>query len=288
MKMRPACSPCLIRNALDVARLGTPDETIQHKILQRVMAWMAEADPDSPPPLVAGFIQETVRELTGTTDPYGPIKEECNAMAMELYPGLAVLKDKAADRFNAGVRLAVAGNIIDFGVSSTLGRDKLTSTIAHAMDSRVKGRIHDLETAVARARRILYIGDNAGEIVFDKLLLEEMDCKKVVYAVRGAPVQNDATMADAVAVGLTSMVQVIDSGVGIPGTLVALCSEEFCDAYNRADLIISKGQGNFETLDQGDPRIFFLFKAKCPVVASWGGWNLGDVVVQGGMPYSRY
>ena len=281
MKMTPACFACLMRNALDVARLGTPDETIQLKVLQRVMAWMADMDSDSPPPLVAGFIQETVRELTGTEDPYGPVKEEYNVMALELYPELAALKDKAIDRFDAGVRLAVAGNIIDFGLASTLGRKKLMATISHAMAARVKGRISGLRKAVAGADRILWIGDNAGEIVFDKLLLEEMDCARVIYGVRGAPVQNDATMADAVAVGLTSMVKVIDSGAAIPGTLMAHCSKEFCDAYNRADLIISKGQGNFETLDHLDPRIFFLFKAKCPVVAACGGWNIGDVVVEG-------
>lgn len=282
MKMAPDCSPCLIRNALDVARLSTRDETLQRKILQQVMAWMAEADPESPPPLVAAFIQKTVWELTGIADPYGPVKEEYNAMALELYPELAALKGRAANRFDAGVRLAVAGNIIDFGLASTLGREKLLSTIAHAMETRVKGRISYLEQTAARANHILWIGDNAGEIVFDKLLLEEMDCTRVTYAVRGAPVQNDATLADAVAVGLTQMVKVIDSGAAIPGTLIAHCSERFCDAYNQADLIISKGQGNFETLDHGDHRIFFLLKAKCPVVAARGGWDLGDVVVQQG------
>ncbi len=281
MKIRPACLPCLIHNALDVARLGTPDGAIQLNILQRVMAWMAEADPNFPPPLAAGFIQETVRKLTGVADPYCSLKEEYTAMALELYPGLAVLKDKALDRFDAGVRLAIAGNIIDFGLASTLDREKLMTTIAHAMETPVKGRISDLKRAVAAAEHILWIGDNAGEIVFDKLLLEELDCKKVVFAVRGAPVQNDATMADAVASGLTSMVRVIDSGAAIPGILIEYCSKAFCEEYNRADLIISKGQGNFETLDHRDPRIFFLFKAKCPVVAACGDWDLGDVVVQG-------
>ncbi|WDP91589.1 MAG: DUF89 family protein [Desulfobacter sp.] len=138
-----------------------------------------------------------------------------------------------------------------------------------------------LRQAVDRAGKILWIGDNAGEIVFDKLLLEEMDCSKVVYGVRGGPVQNDATMADARAAGLTDMVKVIDSGTAVPGTFLPDCSAEFKDAYRAADLIISKGQGNFETLDCRDARIFFLLKAKCPVVAAWGGWNLGDVVVKG-------
>ncbi len=281
MKMRPACVPCLIRNTLDVARLGTSDESCQQEILQQVMAWMIEAAGNCPPPLAAGFIQKTVRDRTGTEDPYGPLKEKYNTMALELYPRLSAMKNRSENRFDAGVRLAVAGNIIDFGLASTLGRERLISTIDHAMSTRIKGRISDLQRAVAKAARILWIGDNAGEIVFDRLLLEEMDAGRVVYAVRGGPVQNDATMADAVAVGLTRMVDVIDSGAAIPGTLVEHCSGEFREVYDRADLIISKGQGNFETLDQKDPKIFFLFKAKCPVVAACGNWDLGDVVVKG-------
>jgi len=284
MKKHPACYPCLIRGTHDVACLATGDEAIQRQILQEVMVYLAGADPDDPPPLGARFIQETVTRLAGCFDPYGPIKKEYNEAALALYPELSDLKDKAKDRFDAGVRLAIAGNIIDLGVASTLGLNELKETITHGMETRVKGRIEDLKQAVAGATRILWIGDNAGEIVFDRLLLEEMDCTKVIYGVRGGAVQNDATMDDAIATGLTRMVKVIDSGAVIPGTLLAYCSEQFLDAYNSADLIIAKGQGNFETLDHGDPRIFSLFKAKCPVVAGCGDWDLGDVVVKG--PYN--
>ena len=280
MKMDNACYPCLVRNALDVAGLATKDPAVQRRILIETMTHLSGADPGSPPPLIARFIQETTAGLTGVPDPYRGLKQRYNAMALELYPKLKALKQCASDRFDAAVRLSVAGNIIDFGVASAVGRDTLLATIAHAMDTRVRGRIEMLKQAVDRAGHILWIGDNAGEIVFDRLLLAEMDCRKIVYAVRGAPVQNDATREDAAAAGLDKIVRVVDSGAAIPGTLIGHCSPEFVREFNRADLVISKGQGNFETLDHDDPRIFFLFKAKCPVVAGCGGWDLGDVVVK--------
>ncbi len=282
MKMNNACYPCLARGALDVASLATSDQALQLKILKKVLVKLTNLAPDWPPPLVARFIRETVGELTGVWDPYGPLKEKYNAMALELYPRLSSLKEKAGkeNRFDIGVRLAIAGNIIDFGSASTVGREKVMDTISHALETRVRGSIYRFKEAARKADHILWLGDNAGEIVFDKLLLEEMDCSKITYVVRGGPIQNDATMDDAVAVGLTDMVRVIDSGAVIPGTLLEYCSDEFVENFNRADLIISKGQGNFETLDR-DPRIFFLLKAKCPVVALQADCDHGDVVILG-------
>jgi uncharacterized protein with ATP-grasp and redox domains len=285
MKMNNACYPCLARGALDVASLATSDQALQLKILQKVLAELSSLDPDCPPPLAARIIRQTVGELTGVWDPYLSLKEKYNAMALELYPWLLSLKEKAGmeDRFDIGVRLAIAGNIIDFASAPTVGREKLMSTISHALETRVHGSMEAFKKAVRKAERILWLGDNAGEIVFDKLLLEEMDRSKIVYAVRGGAIQNDATMDDAAAAGLTEMVRVIDSGAVIPGTLLEYCSEKFIDTFNRADLIISKGQGNFETLDQ-DSRIFFLLKAKCAVVAEQAGCDQGDVVVLGPEP----
>ena len=279
MKMDNACFPCLARGAYDIACLATSDRELQLKILQKVLSGLACLDPDRPPPLAAVMIRKTAGELTGVWDPYKSLKEKYNALALDLYPWLSSLKrGTEEDRFDTGVRLAIAGNIIDFGSASAVGRDKLMATITHALESRVHGSVDGFRKAVENADRILWLGDNAGEIVFDKLLLEEMDCSKITYAVRGGAIQNDATMDDAVVAGLTEVVRVIDSGAVIPGTLPEYCSKDFVAAFNRADLIISKGQGNFETLDR-DSRTFFLFKAKCAVVASQAGCNLGDVVI---------
>ncbi len=125
--------------------------------------------------------------------------------------------------------------------------------------------------AAARAGRILYLADNAGEIVFDRLLVEALAPQRVTLAVRGTPVLNDATAADARAVGLTEICEVIDNGSDAPGTVLEDCSREFRQRFSTADLIIAKGQGNFETLSEAPGNIFFLFKVKCPVIATRTG-----------------
>ncbi|MCG8620014.1 MAG: ARMT1-like domain-containing protein [Desulfobacterales bacterium] len=284
--MNTDCYPCIARGALDAARLATPDETLQLAVLKKILGKLSVLDPDWPPPLMARFIQETVGEMTGVRDPYARLKEKYNTMALAMMPELTAMKagQDALKRFETGVRLAIAGNIIDFGTASTVGRKKLIATITHAMETRVTGSVDGFRTAVEGASHILWLGDNAGEIVFDRLLLEEMDCGKVIYAVRGGPIQNDATIEDARTSGLTEMVRVMDTGALIPGTLLPYCTDAFVREFERADLIISKGQGNFETLDHDDPRVYFLFKAKCGVVARQAGCDLGDVVIkQGGV-----
>ncbi len=283
MKMYNDCLPCIARGALDAARLSTEDEQAQQKIVKAVLARLAEIEMDTPPPLMARYIQESVEKYTGVKDPFKDLKQEYNDLALDLYPQLRAKKDQGRTpkhRFELAVRLSIAGNIIDFGAASEVGRQKVLDTISHALSTRVNGEIASLDRAVQKAKSILWLADNTGEIVFDKLLLEEMDTRKITYVVRGGNAQNDATMADARYTGITDMVCVMDSGAAIPGTIVSICSREFRDAYEKADLIISKGQGNFETLDHRDPRIFFLFKAKCPIVARHAGCKTGDVVIR--------
>jgi uncharacterized protein with ATP-grasp and redox domains len=282
MKLYNECFPCIARGALDTACLATADKNMQRKIVQAVLGELSQVDPGTPPPLMARFIQEQVLAVTVVEDPYAALKAQYNAMALDLYPELNARKEHASDRFDVAVRLAIAGNIIDFGVAATVGKQKVLTTISHALETRVTGDISALKQAVDRAETILWLADNAGEIVFDKLLIAEMPRERITYVVRGGFAQNDATLVDAEKTGLTGMVRVMDSGAAIPGTIVSLCSPAFQQLYHRADLIIAKGQGNFETLDPGDKRIFFLFKAKCPVVARHGNCCTGDVVVLSG------
>jgi len=142
----------------------------------------------------------------------------------------------------------------------------------------------EFKYALNNAESILYLGDNTGEIVFDKLLIEELSNMlpdvKITYVVRDKPVINDALMEDAVSCGLDKIVDVISSGCDAPGTILDLCSKEFLKLYESAELIISKGQGNFETLADEKRPIFFLFKVKCPVIANHTGFNLGDIVLK--------
>ena len=136
-----------------------------------------------------------------------------------------------------------------------------------------------LRRAVDEARDILYLADNAGEIVFDRLLIEEMPRDRITLVVRGSPVINDATREDAEAAGLSSLVTVIDNDSDVPGTILESCSPDFRSRFAQCDLVIAKGQGNYETLAGENQNIFFLFKTKCPVIARDVGNEVGQMAV---------
>ncbi len=278
MNLHADCLACIARGALDSARLATDDEKLHFKIMQEVFKILGDCALDVPPPVMALVIQQAVAGATGCTDPYKAIKRKYNDFCLDLYPELAG-KTENSD-FETAVRLCIAGNIIDFGIHGSVGKQKVLDTIEDSLSMQITGCVKTLEKACENSKNILWIADNAGEIVFDRLVLEKLDRDIVTYAVRGGPTQNDATMEDAQYTGIADLVHVIDTGAAIPGIVIEHCSEEFRACYEKADLIISKGQGNFETLDMNDDRIFFIFKAKCPVVAECAGCRLNDMVIK--------
>jgi uncharacterized protein with ATP-grasp and redox domains len=137
-----------------------------------------------------------------------------------------------------------------------------------------------MKDEITEARSILYLADNAGEIVFDRLLIEKMPREKITMAVKGGPIINDALWEDAELVGLTEMVKVVDNGSDAAGTVLDTCSDEFRNLFENAEVIISKGQANYETLNDVEENIFFLLTSKCPVIAHDIGCNLGDMIVR--------
>ncbi len=278
MKLHADCLACFARGTLDTAKLATCNEKFHFEIMQKIFKILADCKLDVPPPLMALAIQKAVTQVTGCTDPYRAIKKKYNDFCLGLYPELAQ-KAENSD-FETAVRLCIAGNIIDFGSQQSVGKQKVLDTINESLSMEINGCVRTFERACRRSRNILWIADNAGEIVFDRLVLEKLDRDRITYAVRGGPTQNDATMEDARYTGITDIVRVIDTGAAIPGVVLDHCSAEFRDCYEKADLIISKGQGNFETLDINDDRIFFVFKVKCPVVAACAGFRLNDMVIK--------
>jgi uncharacterized protein with ATP-grasp and redox domains len=225
-----------------------------------------------------------LRNETGV-DPYQSVKETYNRIALEKLPALRSMTAAAAaaDRLEAGVRAVIAGNVIDFGIYDEIDLDRAIEESFRLPLSEAAFRSFTL--AVQKARRILYLCDNAGEIVFDRVLLDILQDmgKDVTAAVKGSPVINDATGDDARVAGLHECAKVIDNGNDGIGTLLEACSEGFLAEYRAADLVISKGQANYETLvRERDERIFFLFKVKCPVVASFLKRETGDIVITGG------
>jgi hypothetical protein len=280
MKTFLDCIPCLIRQSLDIAALATPDETIHVRILREVLEIAKEMDLRQPPPVMAQQFHRRVREVTGESDPYRELKDSFNGLALEQYADFQNQVQQSARPLETAARLAIAGNVIDFGANSGLTKQQLQEAILHAMSAPLEGSVAGFSDAVSQASRILYLGDNAGEIVFDRLLIDRISPENVTYVVRGAPASNDATMVDAEASGITEMVEVIDNGSDAPGTLLDDCSQAFRARFERADLVIAKGQGNYESLSQVTKPIWFLLKAKCPVIARDLRCEVGSLILR--------
>lgn len=229
-------------------------------------------------PEIHALLNDEFCKLTDVTDLYVEEKEASNKTALEIYNLIKPDVLISTDPFGMALRLSIAGNIMDYGASTefdiheTIQKVLVTPfAIDHSFELREK---------IRQANHILVLGDNAGEIVFDKLMIELMLHPNVTYAVRGSAVLNDATRDDAKMVNMEDVADLIDNGSKIPSTILSACSPEFITIYNDADLIISKGQGNFEGLmHENDPRIYFLLMVKCDVVAEKIGVEKGSFVV---------
>jgi uncharacterized protein with ATP-grasp and redox domains len=261
------CYPCLVRQSLDASRMVSDDPAVHEQVVREMLEWTAQADPNESPPALGQRLHRRLREVTGVGDAYRAEKDRHNRMVMRLLPELRERIEAAADPFGLAVTLAIAGNIIDLGINGHVAEDDLRRSLDQALAEPVHGLVEDLRRDVSRAHDILYLTDNCGEIVFDRLLIERLPMERVTVAVRGRPILNDATMVDARTVGLTDLVEVIDNGSDAPGTLLDDCSTAFRHRFEEAELIIAKGQGNFESLSDERAPIYFLFKVKCSVVA---------------------
>ncbi len=269
MKTHLECLPCLARNAVDIAKRITPDLALRKAIVAEAMHALAEEDMQMPPPFLARKIIDLALRKTGGTcpDPYREEKEKSTVLAKKLLLELPQIAEYAPESFESRLRLAVAGNILDFGIFSDLDQESALQSVRQAFTKPLdREAVFRLQARMDSARRILYILDNCGEAVFDRVFLEPYRGKCLV-AVRGRAAFNDMTreeLEDSGFIGFSG--QVVDNGSGVPGTILAYTGNSFQKAFAEADLIVAKGQGNFETLNETDHPIAFLFLAKCPVV----------------------
>ena len=273
------CIPCFVRQALDSARLATDDEQIHEKVVREVLRLAVDLDMSQSPPVIGQQIHRLIRKLIGNTDPYRELKQRFNRLALELCAELEERVRTSEDPLETAVRLAIAGNIIDLGVKTSIKESNVEKVIRDCLTADFDNQqVEGFRNAVSRAEKIFYLADNAGEIAFDRLLIEQLPAEKVTLVVKGEPVINDATREDAEFVGLTEMVEVIDNGSDAPGTILETCSQIFRNRFEETDLIIAKGQGNYETLSNVDKNIFFVLKAKCPVIARDLGCEVGEMI----------
>lgn len=281
MKVYIDCMPCFIRQALESAKLVTDDEMVQEQVVRHVLMMAANLDMSKTPPEISQQIHRLIRKMTINNDPYYKAKQKFNKLALRMLGELEENIRASENPLETAIRLAIAGNIIDLGVKTSLAEADVEDVIKNCLNADFdNSQIEDFKKSIKNAEKILYLTDNAGEIVFDRVLIEQLPLEKVTAAVRGKPIINDATMEDAEFAGLTKIVKVIDNGTDAPGTVLESCSEEFKQCFENADLIIAKGQGNYETLSDSDKNIFFILKAKCPVVARDLDCEIGRMILR--------
>ncbi|MCD6453539.1 MAG: DUF89 family protein [Dehalococcoidales bacterium] len=282
MKTYLDCIPCFLRQALAAARAATDDEQVHHRVLKLVAPRIVELPLEVTPPEIAQQVYRVVAEVTGNSDPYRKEKDRANQQALALYPQAKKIVAQSDDPLLSACKLAIAGNTIDLGPSS--GYADIGGIVEQALVTPFG--VNDyagFRKSLSRCRHILYLGDNAGEIVLDKILIEELRRLKDIsldFVVREKPIINDATLADARYIGLDEVTNIVSSGSDAPAIVLAQCSPEVLRLYNTADVIIAKGQGNYESLSGERRNIFFLLRAKCQLVARQLGVNVGDAILK--------
>ena len=217
-------------------------------------------------PVFSRDLHTILKQYTNNPDPYKEAKRRSNDLILGMYPDLKAQILQSENPYEKALRFAIAGNIIDFAVSRDFD---MQATIDKVLNSDFAiDHSKELKQAISNANTVLYLGDNSGEIVFDKLFIESLMHPNLFYAVRGAPVINDVTMDDAKYIGMGKVANVISNGYDAPSTILEHCSTEFRDIFDRADVIISKGQGNLEgLLGKTGKEVYFLLMVKCDVIA---------------------
>jgi hypothetical protein len=295
MKTFLDCIPCFYQQTLKAARISGASEEVQREVLNKLSEIIPEFSLNTSPAEMGQKIYTMISKITGKKDPYREIKEESNKIALKMYPEMkARIKNTDEDRqLLTAINLAIIGNIIDFGIEDMESAQEKIHIMLHDefnFQANIKEEHFDYNTFqhnLSEVDSVLYLADNSGEVVFDRILIEclvNSYHKNVIYAVKGKPVSNDALVDDAIFCGINQFANIISSGADSPGIVLNHCSPEFVRIFNESEMIISKGQGNYEALsDKGNP-LFFLLIAKCPLIARHIGCDIGNFVLEN---YSR-
>ena len=277
------CLPCLAKNAVDVGKRITDDLSVRRCILSYAMRMLSDCDCTNSPPFYAGDILRNAQALSGMVqcDPYKDEKIRSTRLAEELLVKILEAGYYHPEDFASRVRLAVAGNILDFGIYADMDLKFAMDIVAQAFTKKIdEAAIDRIQELMEKSKRILYLLDNSGEAVFDREFMKPYR-EKITIGVRGAPVFNDVTEADLLANGLENFASaVVINASDIPGTILERAGKELQQVFWESDLVIAKGQGNFESLDEVRHPIAFLFMAKCPVVARLLNCELNSLQVR--------
>ena len=279
MEMHLDCVPCIQQQVLQASRLVTEDEKLQERILREVLEEILRSDWTTRTTIMATRTQQIIRNITGNDDPYSKPKAKYNQLALDMYPKLQQIVLKSDNPFITALKLSIAGNIIDFGALRSFNIDQTINEVLNA--PLTVDHSSFLQKRIKKAFRIIYLADNTGEIVFDKLFIQNIlkinPQVKITFVVKKNPFLNDAMLSDAIDIGMNSnefIPQLEFYEVG-PDR----CDPDFITFLRTFDVVISKGQANFEDLKEFD-FIFFLFIVKCKLVASETNVPLGSTLVK--------
>ena len=271
MKTEPGCIPCIINQCITTLNLTGCGEKLKRKTIKKLLEKLSVIDYAMPPAYNSDFAYIIAREVTGVKDPYYDLKKQYNRLALEIYPRLKEIVRSSKDKVYTAAKIAVEGNVIDLGININKGKpldfNKILEDIKNVPFS--VDDYKELKKSLDKSKDILYLSDNAGEIVFDRVFIEELISlnKNVVLSVKSGPIINDVTVEDVRETGLDKLVRVIETGNDRVGVNFKSASDEFLKEFKEADIIIAKGQGNFETLDDIYANTFFILKAKCEKIA---------------------
>jgi uncharacterized protein with ATP-grasp and redox domains len=281
MKPHLECIPCFLRQASEAIMMSTDDEVMREEALREVMTYLLHEEWGKALPELGTNVHRIVKRVTGNEDPYRQLKDECNEVASKLYSKLEPAVKNSNDPLLTAAKIAIAGNAIDFGPKLEIDVEK---EVQKVLDGKLAiNNIGQLKRSAQKSENILYLADNAGETFFDRILVEELVKRdiNVTYVVKGGSILNDATLRDAEIAGINSVAKVISTGTDCTGILFSECSKHFLREFENCRLVISKGQGNYESLnDVRNKEIFFLLRIKCPIIAEDIGAKKASTVLK--------
>ena len=268
--LSPRCMRCMLDKHLDACPPDVPWQQ-RAEYIRRVLRTVADGSQNMTAPEISHELRGVLHEMFGIAPrDFTQIKEHFNKLVLGLVPQLDRRLAQSDDPLDLAIRCAMAGNFVDFGPTGDVDESRLLQLVDEASTMELdEGAMSDLKVRIREANTITYLTDNCGEVVLDRLLIEQIArvnpkaCVTVV--VRGADTSNDATIVDARQVGLDKVAHVIDNGSDVAGTCPSRVNQQTRDALKDADLVISKGLANYETLSGRGERTYFLFLAKCPL-----------------------
>ena len=281
MRTYPECYGCVLQQFTSEMNLINLDLNTQTRMVKEALLILGEAQDSATAPDLSGQLHSMLRDNIGDIDAYAESKRNSHQIAMGYQGDLRRLIEKGPDKFEQGIKISATGNIVDVVYAREYHLwDEVESSINQDL---LGGGLLAFQQKVTEVPYLLFLADNVGETVFDKVFIETLDIP-VIYAVKGGPILNDATLEDARDAGIDQIAEIVETGSRSPGTILDQCTDDFRKLFDEAPLVLAKGQGNYETLDDHGDKIFFLLRLKCPLISREIGFPHGSLVLKQGLP----